>query len=65
MPNQPDPANSATGATIADKLSGGQSIAQEQPQAKTVGAVLSGSGGVAQEGPMKGFETKPGRSGKV
>jgi len=65
MPAQPDPANSPTGATIADKLTGGQGIAQEVPQAKTVGAVVNGSGGIAQEGPIKGFEQKPSRSGKT
>jgi len=65
MPAQPDPANSQSGATISDKLSGGQGIAQEPATNQTVGAALSGGKGIAQEGPMHGFEQKPGRSGKV
>lgn len=66
MPAQPDPANSDSGSTVADKLTGGQSIVQEQPQAVTVGAVITGGAPAQSEAaPMKGFETKPGRSGKV
>ena len=65
-PAQPDPANSDSGATVADKLTGGRSLSQEQPKAETVGAVITGgSSAQAEQAPMKGFEQKPGRSGRV
>lgn len=65
MPAQPDMANSQSGATVADKLTGGQGLAQEAPMAKTVGQVISGGMGPMPEADMKGWEPKPGRSGKV
>ena len=67
MPNPgiSDPANSATGVSVGPKLTGGQGIAQEQPKAVTVGAVLTGGASGAQPPIMKGFEKKPARSGLV
>ena len=65
-PVDPDAANSPTGSTVADKLTGGRGIPQEQPVAKTVGAVISNGGPVSPViDESKGFKTMPGRSGKV
>lgn len=65
-PPDPDAANSPTGSTVADKLTGGRGIPQEQPVATTVGAVITSPD---PEMPVvdesKGFEQKPARSGKV
>ncbi len=65
-PADPDVANSPTGSTVADKLTGGRGIPQEAPAATTVGAVLSDGGtAIPVIDESKGFTTMPGRSGRV